>query len=213
MSNMRYVIFDTETTGLRAGIDDVIQFAYLVIDEKGAVYDAGNHYFLTDSDISQGAYKVHGLTHAFLEEHAHGNFLQDFVLNSALFNDNDADITFIGYNVDFDIKMVVSKMRSRGYSAPSFGFNISKLNQDRGRYNYCLMRGLANRYQWGKWKKLGEARNIVLNDVDDSRFTSFIEGLKAEFDLDLRDDVTFHDAMYDVVVTAYMLIKCRNDLK
>lgn len=63
-----FVVFDLETTGFSSIRDDIIQFAYIVCDDKNYMVRAESLYFYYDGmSWSEEAYAVHNISKEFLK--------------------------------------------------------------------------------------------------------------------------------------------------
>lgn len=66
-----FVVFDLETTGFSSIRDDVVQFAYIVYDERNFPIRAESlYYYYEGMSWSEEAYNVHHLSQEFLKTHA-----------------------------------------------------------------------------------------------------------------------------------------------
>ena len=99
----KYVILDTETTGLSFSTDRVIELGIIDLDGN-VLFD---NLIYTDAPISYEAYKVHGIKK---EDLTGKPSIEDLKtnLNSIL-----KDKIIIGYNIQFDIDM----LRASGYES------------------------------------------------------------------------------------------------
>lgn len=210
---MKYVFFDTETTGLNYGKDDVIQLAYIVLDDNMNIVDAGCNYCNTDVAITKEAYNVHHIDKKFLEEHAGSTFLNDLIVNNKYFNGEVKDVVFMAYNVEFDSNMINQKLRKRGYRGVDFGPYTRTPNQVKsGRYHFCMMNGLKNLRRWPHRKRLKQARKIILKSVSDETIRAIYKSLVDNLNLDVREGSEYHDALYDTLITALLYTHVRKDL-
>jgi len=97
--NIRQIIVDTETTGVEAGKDRIVEIACLEIID-GKITQKTFHVFLNpEYRISQEAAKIHGLKRAFLSDKPKFNEIaEDFI---AFIRDADLFI----HNASFHIKL------------------------------------------------------------------------------------------------------------
>jgi DNA polymerase III epsilon subunit-like protein len=110
----RYMILDTETSGF-GNSDAVLQIAFQVYSEDGTLLHEGRQYFnhSYEYEISEGAFKVNGLTKEFLA--TNGVVDQDISANLAGIGiqiDN-CDL-FIAHNVSFDWRMLQNEWARYG---------------------------------------------------------------------------------------------------
>ena len=201
---MLYVIFDTETTGRKPETNDVIQIAYMVLDDDRNVIDADSVYLNTDLIIEQGAYNVHHIDKAFLEENAGSYFLSDFIMSNPYFNGEVEDITYIAYNAYFDITSINTSLVRRGYPLVKFGSEVKSLNQTSGRHNLCLMKYSQRYLGRSRWPKLSDTRQCILGEDCENIIQDFIKQICGVFNIDIKKDSAAHDALYDTAVTAFL---------
>lgn len=209
---MKYVVFDTETTGLTFGKDDVIQLAYVVLNDNLQIIDAGSKYNNTDVEISAGALNVHGITKQFLDEKAGSRFLKDVIDSDKYFNGEEKDIIYLAYNSSFDINIINKKLNARGYNGVDFGPAIKSLNQTKGRYHFCMMQGLQRLRLWSGRKSLTKVREILLPNVSDETINSIYDLMVKQYKIDVKEGSSYHDALYDSLVTALLFANMRDKL-
>jgi len=108
---MREIIFDTETTGLDPASGDRIVEIGAVEMVNGALTGRSFHRYVNpERDVPEGAYKVHGLSTAFLADKpawsdpdVSGAFL-DFI----------ADDVLVAHNARFDAGFVNAELKRQG---------------------------------------------------------------------------------------------------
>ena len=98
---MRYVVLDTETTGLEAHLGHrVIEIGCVEVVNRRVTKRNFHTYLNPDRDIDAGAFNVHGLSREFLSEHPRFedkvHELLDFVRDS----------TLIIHNAEFDLRFL-----------------------------------------------------------------------------------------------------------
>lgn len=119
------VVFDTETTGLtrryaslstpcslKENGDEVVQIGGLVLDEKFEPYRAFCHYCdCLLPEVSSGAAAVNNISMMEVRKYVSGMFLEEVCakLIPELFSEN---VLFIGYSVEFDLRMVAQSLRN-----------------------------------------------------------------------------------------------------
>lgn len=157
---MRYLFFDTETTGLprdyKAPACDtsnwprLVQLSWIVQDAQGNTLLTGNYIIKPDGfTIPEAASSVHGITteRALREGAPLRSVLDEFVAEVRL-----ADIV-IGHNIDFDMKVAgceCYRMYGRDYLAGKPTVDTMKKST-----NFCA---IPSNSCWGgyKWPKLQE---------------------------------------------------------
>lgn len=200
---MKYFLYDVETTGLCAK-DEVIQFAGYLLDEKFRKLDIINFYSYTQIPIHKKAYEAHLIDKKLLWDLSCGKtfeeqiFLYDFIRD-------EPDLTFIGYNIPFDNRLVNQTLKNNGYIPINFGNPTTSLSKEFGRYNFDLMRVLATLLNGGINMKLSVAarkmrlRSIAeINKVFDVVFENF--GIPSDIPQELKNSLEvskFHNALYD----------------
>lgn len=93
----RIVVLDTETTGLDIARDRVIEIGAVVLDGFHEV-ETVQYYFNPPCKVSEGAFKVHGLSNEFLSQ------FEPFCCKKVreLFQDS----TLVAHNAKFDMKFL-----------------------------------------------------------------------------------------------------------
>lgn len=132
----KYVVFDTETTGLfnfKLPADDPSQprlasIAMIICGESGAEISAAKHYVKPEGwEMPEAAGAVNGLTTEFLAE----NGVPISEVLDAYENHVRSGLIVVAFNAQFDCKMMRSEFRRAGREDL---FDITK--------NICVMRGL-----------------------------------------------------------------------
>lgn len=160
---MLKVVLDTETTGLSASFDKLIELSYIIVDtdQKSKIVKSYSS-FINHPDLKympEGAFKVHGISIEKLREC--GKSPQEV-----------ADETFkdlcraviLGYNVSFDIGFLETFFASTGYS-DMFMITDSE----------CVMRAYNQRYKRAKQTVALERLNMPTSAVDAITKKSFPE--------------------------------------
>lgn len=128
----RYVILDTETTGLDENAE-ILDIGIIDLD--------GNILFESlikpVDTIPKALTDIHGITN-------------EMVANAPTFSQVWPEIkkiienkTIIIYNAEYDIKIIKQTLKKYGINEPKIGKN-----------QYCIMRDIADAYYDGKWQKL-----------------------------------------------------------
>lgn len=159
---MKYLFFDTETTGLplnyKAHYTDIsnwpriVQLSWLIADSEGVILKESDFIIKVDVPIPIQASRVHGITNEISE--AKGVVAVEVL--TALLNDL-SDITYmIGHNVSFDLPILQSELYrhqlKHDINLPTFCTMVSSTN-------YCQIpspRGY-------KWPKLEELYSVCFN--------------------------------------------------
>lgn len=162
---MRYLFFDTETTGLpknyNAPVKDVdnwprlVQLAWILCDEAGNKVEQFDCIVKPDGwVISEQAAAIHGITQAKAEECGMpvAEALKRF---ARLLYDgsNDKSLTVVAHNIDFDYKVVGAELERLGWPV---GFGLMPMVCTmKSSMNYCRLPN-QNGYASFKWPKLQE---------------------------------------------------------
>lgn len=217
---MRIVVLDTETTGVGEN-DRVIQIASICVDENFTTYGASNTFCNVATVIPSGAIAVHQIDNRKLELLSGNKFIEDQIYDIRYLA-NAKDTIFIGYNISFDIKMINNSLVSEGYEPIDFGVNINVIPRDtKGRnYNLCLMRTLKDYVGYkGKWKKLTKMREDYIQEsdaeileiknaiIDTFKLSKGLQENCIQFEDEPKVPETFHDALYDTLVTLLLFKK------
>lgn len=209
---MNYFVFDTETSGFGKNAisangmaihlhDEVIQFAGLLLDEDFRLKKVINFHCYTAVPIQPKAQAVNHLSHEILMKYSGGKTFEDYFLNlSDLHMD---DLTWIGYNVSFDTRMVNSTLKHNGLPEYDFGTGVESLRSAKvGRHYFDLLKVLAMK-NGGIRMKLTQAANHLPYSGKQ------IEGMYKKI-LCLtksKSTLTFHDALYDALVTWLLVVQ------
>lgn len=182
MGNLKYVVLDTETSGLfdfskpadAEGQPRMASIAMIYLDDRFDVVNESLHYVKPDGWVmSEEAAKIHGLTNEILNERGDS---VDVPLDEFVFA-VDSGLIVIAFNAQYDLKILRGELRRSGRDDR---FDRTP--------NICIMRAMTNilkipskRGIGYKWPKLSEAAqhfNIEQKDahtaLDDTRVTTQI---------------------------------------
>lgn len=116
---MKYVFFDTETTGLKRS-DEVIEFASIVTDENLYPLFYEQFWCYTQVPISKGACDTHGIDAGLLWELSGGKTFEDNFFDLRVHNDKD--LVWVSYsNGKFDERLINQSLKNNGLKPYSFG--------------------------------------------------------------------------------------------
>ena len=112
VSNVTFVVFDTETTGFSPTTDRIVEIGAVKF-RNGVVVEEKSWLINPERDIPYWATKVHGITDAMVKEkptfkEAYPAF-QEFIQGSVL----------MAHNAKFDISFVKAEIERAGYDIPS----------------------------------------------------------------------------------------------
>lgn len=176
---MIYTIFDLETTGFNHLHDDVVQLAYVRLNSRMQKVSSGNLYFYYDRmNWSEKAYAVHQISQDFLKQYVN-DFEENVRTAYAILQQGN----LVGHNCDaFDIPFVDNFLSRMG--AP----HISALR------SYDTMKIYTSSF--GKRPKLSDLPGHL-------KFTEKqIDFCLKKYFPDAEEGTSYHDARYDVAVTA-----------
>lgn len=213
---MNYIVIDTETTGLArprvafnapCAITDngseVIQIGGLYLDEQLKPAKAFCYYCdCMSPESSAQAFATHQIAMSAIRERLAGVFLEEVVEKHLpeLLSD---DVTFMGYNSDFDMYMIRNSMRSHARQFAPWQKVTSRLRSS-GRWAVDAMAYLPKRVKLSSfYQELTPARE---------RFHSIYGGslpLETNYpELLLGQMKTAHNSLYDAIET-YLLLQSK----
>lgn len=206
---MRYVIFDTETTDL---VGDVVQMGIIVLDENFKVEFFDSFYCNTDKIVSDGAFKIHGISNDIALELSEGKYLEDYILGNPKYKSLffDPGVVFVGFNVGFDLSTVNRVlMEKTGVSFPTPAKCTSILNLDENRrYSLDLMQHYRKKIGMVKGLTLAKTVELVVKDVDVEEFYKEVISYFKVKNCGLK----FHDAAFDTYCTMLLLFEYGKDV-
>lgn len=193
---MKYLIFDTETTGLHSQ-DEVIQFSGLILDNNLKLKRGYNWYCDTQHEINKDAAAVHGITKKMLHNLSGGKVFEDHWFTMLNGIDMTEGITFIGWNVDFDKRLINQTLNNNGLDEFDFGRKVTTLRNSPDVYSFDLMKAVANLMVGRDRLKLEQASKMI--SMDEATLKKRYSRLASKFTNVAEKD--FHNALYDTYVT------------
>jgi len=132
----KYFFFDVETTGLSAENDQIIEFAYVLYNERFEVIAEVDHIIKTGVKIPELITELTGITEAMVAELG----VSQQVLYDDLKAVLDKDTILIAYNTTFDIKFLYYFMRryEANYKISQDIFDVLAVYRDRRPYPHKL---------------------------------------------------------------------------
>jgi len=203
VKKMRMLVFDTETTGLPDfknplkyhkfglkyyGYPQIVQLAWIEYDTVTNELHHENHIIRINEDIPEEIQKIHGITNEKMRAEGENPRRVLKAFNKAI-KRND---TYIGHNVDFDIKMVAAACEKHRQPNP---FNTQDINER----VYCTKlkgKSICNLLTMGKY-----GHTYV-------KFPRLFELHQYLFPMSSKVS-NYHNALTDVIATfrcAYMMI-------
>lgn len=192
---MNYIVFDTETTGL-GSTSEVIQFSGLLLDHNLKLSKLINFYCYTQEPIEAEAAKIHGLTASFLMKQSGGKTFEDYFFELA---PKEKDLIWVGYNTKFDIAVINRTLEQNGLAKYDFGKPTALLNKKFGIYNFDLMPIFASPSGYNQ-RLSTVAKQLPYSEEKLASMYQKLLNLAG-----LQTDVTYHNAIYDALVTWLLL--------
>ena len=182
MSEAVYLCADTETTGVDALNDRIIQLVVATADAEGNILECWEWFISPDVPVPDEAAEVHGFTNAFLSEK--GRFAT-VVFDEAIevFREHWR-LVQVQYNMNFDLTFLDAEFKRWGISE-TFGSGMAS----KARLYDCYVTDRANdKYRKGKRKLLNLADHYGIRYNEDE----------------------LHNALADVTLTAKVAVAVRN---
>jgi DNA polymerase-3 subunit epsilon len=111
MTQMREVVFDTETTGFDPfNGDRVVEIGCVVVEDYLPTGESYHVYINPERDMPMAAFNIHGLTEEFLSDKP------TFSEVVADFRDFCGDMNLVAHNAEFDMKFINWEMENLGFS-------------------------------------------------------------------------------------------------
>lgn len=181
-----FVVFDIETTGFDRYKDDVIQFAYILFDERNMKVQAETLYFYYEGmSWSEEAYNVHHIPQSFLKTHEsefEANLIKMFTVlygaNVCGFNNRVFDCPFV--------HIWLTRM-----GIPNLEYRTI---QDCMTEWYPIHRRPGGRIKLIKLTEIAGITQKNINSVAKAWFGT-------------TQEITAHDAAYDTIATALLTIQ------
>lgn len=199
---MKYLVFDTETTGLRTK-DEVIQFSGLLLDDKCKLLRLFSFYCDTLVDIHPEAERTHGLSKTRVHELSKGRFFEEqfYAIPHLQECTKMKDITWVGYNVPFDIRLINQTLMNNGYSAVDFGRKVNTLSNT-GVCNFDVHQAVRAYYNRGIAISLS---NAVEKYCDTPMSTIVAQYKKLLRYTGFEGNANLHDSLFDTFLTYKLL--------
>ena len=196
---MKYMIFDTEATGLDAK-DEITQFAGFLVDDNLKLERLYNFYCYPLVDMGAKVISLTGLDKELLMKLSGGKFFEEQFAELKHLH-NCSDLTWVGYNVSFDTRMVNQTLQNNGCDPYQFGRKISLLNSQHGVYQFDVMQAVANLYNHGTFVKLEQAVKRYCT-VDEQQIKREYREILKYADLPMIGE--YHNALFDAYSTYHL---------
>lgn len=163
---MKYLLFDTETTGkpknYKSPITDtdnwprLVQLSWIITNDEQEILKEADYVIKPDGFIiSDEVSKIHGITQEIAENA--GLDLRETI--DEFLEDAYGCECIVGHNIEFDMNVVGSELVRLGISYYDFDM-IQKICTMKKSTNYCKIKG-----PYGfKWPKLGELYYLLFNE-------------------------------------------------
>ena len=215
---MKYFLYDVETTGFTSR-DEVIQFSGYLLDNNLRKEQIINFYSYTQVDSHPDALKVHHLDKKLLWELSQGKTFEEQIFQYK-FLFEEPDITFVGYNIQFDNRLVNQTLKNNGYKPFNFGNRVNALAKTEGRYYFDLMTPMSSMFNHGIKMKLSDTITYIkfkslkeINEIYDVIFQNV--GMPSGFSEDLAKQTEiskFHNSLYDSFIYWCLLLDYRTQI-
>lgn len=162
---MKILIFDTETGGLNAYANDILQLSYQVVD--GSTFQTireVNHYFPwpgNKSRVQWGAIQVNGLTEEFLATQDLSDRYE--ALNEFIDELIDCDLC-VAHNGEFDKNFINATAKREGIYPFEWPMMIDTMKTTTNLC--CIPHRNGYGYKWPKLIELAECLNIRTSDIN-----------------------------------------------
>lgn len=213
-SDHSFLFFDTETTSLYAARGnipggEVIQFAGIQVDSNFRIKRVINRYCMTKQRIDPGAQGVHGISTSMLAELSEGKAFETVLREEKLRELNN--VTWIAFNIPFDVRMMKQTSTQNGYEPIDFGFTTTSLSfKQTGIFRYEAMDPLKSIYGVNYRVKLETLIDKLLDSKD---FLQMCTAFKEKCNIkQIKSGETdfLHNAFYDTLGLFALIKKYKN---
>lgn len=133
---------------------------------------------------------------------------------------DEKDITFVGYNIPFDNRLVNQTLKNNGYEPFNFGSKVTALTKSEGRHYFDLMSPMSSMFNHGIKMKLSDTIKQIkfkslkeINEVYDVIFKNV--GMPSGFSEDLakQNEISkFHNSLYDSFIYWCLLLDYKTQI-
>lgn len=177
MSEAKYLVFDTETTGIDVFNDRIVQLFIATADSEGNLLETWEWVIDPGVEVPEEASNVHGFTTEYLRENGQHPFTA-FSEAVDVFTAH-ANLIWVAYNLGFDMSVMNSELERYGHTAFWYSHYVLK-EWDVALFDPLVVDRAKDKYRKGKRK---------------------LENVAAHYSVPFNPDEA-HKADYDVKVTA-----------
>lgn len=164
---MKILIFDTETSGLQAGYNVILQLSYQIVETSDwSVLKSVNHYFSWPEEsfrVDDRAIEVNGLTKDFLSRQQ----LSDKAKALQEFNEYKSQCELlVAHNIEFDKKFIVEECREYDIRYAAAGWGDSYDTMKKTTNICCLYKSWGSGYKYPKLSELADFLNVKTDDLN-----------------------------------------------
>lgn len=202
---MKFIIADTEATGLNPQVVDMLSFGAFSVEtgENGLLdfssLEGIHRFFNTDKEVPAEASRVNGLTRQICFDKSNGDYLEDCYeeLSNFVYR---PDALFTGYNTSFDATVLRCNFLRLGLPEPKWGGMYDVMQEQK-----ILLKGTG--YETRRGIKLTTASDIIFRQK--KVYTK--EQLNKAFAVIVRTlelgepEAQYHSALYDAFITMMIL--------
>lgn len=129
MENQEFIVFDTETTGLKPETDYIVEFSaqkFRIENHRAVLVEEIDIFIRPPFAMEQKIVDIHGISNEFLEN----KMMEDVMLGDIQNFFGDKPLV-LGYNVDFDVAMLQAMYQRQGQTFRPFAvLDVLEMTRD-----------------------------------------------------------------------------------